>query len=120
MNKLKIGGKNRPFSFTADAFEEFSDKYDIPLAELGTAFSRIRIGQFYDLAFLGLSEGARVSNLTVDFDRDVVKKWMNGKLSEVMGEVITFAAKDLGMIFGTDVEVEEKPGNVKEIAKAKQ
>lgn len=118
MNKLKIGGKNRPFSFTADAFEEYSIKYDLPLSELATAFQKVRIDQLYDLAFLGLSEGARVSNMPVDFDRDVVKKWLNGKLTTLMVDVLRYAANDMGMIFGTEVELEE--GNAKEVAEGKQ
>ena len=114
MNKLKIGGKQRPFSFTANAFEEFSINYDIPLAEIGTVFQRIRIDHIYDLAFLGLSEGGRVSATKIDFDKETVKRWMSGKIAEIMAEVLKLTAKDLGLIFGTEIDVEA--GNVEEIA----
>jgi len=119
MNRLKIGGKNRPFKFTADAFEEFSIQHNVSIAGLTTIFSDVRIDQIYDLTFLGLSEGARVSNIAVDFDRQTVKQWMNGKLAEIMGKVISFAATDMGIVFGVKTE-DPKKGNLKEVAEEKQ
>lgn len=87
MDKIKIGGKNRPISFGMAALALFCRKTGISLQELESKFQQLDLMDSIQLITCGLEDGARKSKQSFEFEWEDVADWLD-KRPEAMGDAM--------------------------------
>jgi hypothetical protein len=87
---INIGGKDRPVMYGINALAEFNEATNTTLIwifQMAENPLSLNFNQLRYLVYVGLCQGARESNIAVDFSVDDVGNWLNsdfGKFPQFM------------------------------------
>ncbi len=91
---INIGGKDRPVYYGINALADFNEATNTTLIWIFKMVENpvtMNFNQLRYLVYVGLTEGAKESNIPVDFTVEEVGRWLNadfGKFKEFMAACI--------------------------------